>query len=259
MDFDHLLAHFSDSAGQKEHVALAIYHLEEIVGQDQVTQSEVRNLIQKSRSTINESSIPSYFRRLDGDWITSTGNGAYRLSNPGRKGVKKLLADDALESTRDEEELFIDFDQFEDERYQHLVSNINECYRHRINDAVMVLTRKLFEDLVYNILVGHYAGKKPEMYYDIDNQRHYRFDELLDNMKDGIPDLRQYSPLFEKKTIEALRDLKNAGNKGAHVIRIKITEDEMDEYAGETDRLIRIIYQLWWGVQQGKNNSSNSD
>lgn len=250
MDFDRLLKHFDEKAVQREQVALIFYFLEEEKGQNEVTQSDVKEVIRRSRSSISESSVSTYFQRLQSDWITSTENDGYRLTNPGRKQVMELLGEDVLDKPRDDDDLFIDFDRFEEERYDQLISDINECYRHKIDDATMVLTRKLFEDLVFKILETHYAGDDPQMYFDLENQRHYRFDELLDNLKDRVPILKQYSPLFDKKVVEDIRELKDEGNRGAHVIRLEFTEEEMEQLSQEATRLIKILYEIWWGVQQ---------
>lgn len=250
MDFDHLLQHFDEEAVQREQVALIFYFLEEEKGHSEVTQSDVKDVIRRSRSSISESSVSTYFQRLQNDCITSTENDGYRLTIPGRRQVEELLDENALDNPRDEDDHFVDFDRFEEERYDQLISDINECYRYKIDDATVVLTRKLFEDLVFKILETHYAGNDPQMYFDLENQRHYRFDELLDNLKDGVPILKQYSPLFDKKVVEDIRELKEEGNKGAHVIRLEFTEEEMEELSQEATRLIKILYEIWWGVQQ---------
>jgi len=252
MDIDYLIDNFDDSAGHKEETALIVYYLENGAGKDEgVTQAEVKDVIRNSRSAVSTSGVSTYFSRLDdSEWISEANGDSYILTHDGEDIVEELLGDDALDEPRDEDDLFIDFDRFEDKRYDLLISDINECYRYRIHDATMVLTRKLFEDMVFNILKTHYAGDDPQMYYDLENERHYRLDELLDNLKEGVTVLRQYSPLFEKEIVEDIRDLKEEGNRGAHTIRLKFIEEEMEQLSEEATRLIKIIYEIWWGVQQ---------
>lgn len=258
MDFDRLLGHFDDEAGQKEQIALIFYYLEEYEDRDSITQSDVKDVIRKSRATINLSSVSKYFSRLDDDvnWITPTENDGYRLSNPGEKGVKELLDEAAINDYRDADERFIDTEAVDDERYQQLIEDINDCYRHRIYDGMMVLTRKLFEDMVFQILKTHYAGKQNDMFYDQNNGQHYSFDDLLSNLKDGVPTLRMYSRELEQPLVEEIRDLKNEGNSGAHSIRIDFSDEEVESWSDDATRYTEILYEVLVGARIADQQSN---
>jgi hypothetical protein len=146
--------------------------------------------------------------------------------------------------------LFIDVEDFEgDGRYEQLVVDVNECYWHRINDAVMVLTRKLFEDMVYQILQTHYGGEDVQMFYDRENTRHYSFDELLDNFREGVPILRQYSRDLDRELVDKLRDLKEAGNTGAHSVKVGFTDEEVEGWSDEATIIAEVLYETLRGAQ----------
>lgn len=252
MAFDRLLEYYDDDAGQKEQIGLVIYYLETEEEQDEVTQTEVREVIQRSRSSISSSSISTYFARLRGDnWITETENDGYRLTHSGENEVESRLDEDALDNPRDDEDLFLDIDGFEngDDRYERLVEDINESYRYRLYDATMVLTRKLFEDMVFQILKTHYAGEDNEMFYDQENNRHYSFDDLLTNLREGVPTLRQYARELERSTVDDLRDLKEEGNSGAHAIRVDLTDEEIEAWSGDATRIAEILYEVLRGAR----------
>lgn len=251
MDFDRLLEHLSDAAGQKEQVALSIYYLEEVEEQDHVSPAEVRDVIRRSRSTVSTSSVSVYLRRLKGDlWVKQPEDGRYRLTTNGRGEVGDMLDEAALDNARGEDDLFLDLDNFEDDdRYQLLVEDINETYRYRIYDATMVLTRKFFEDMVYQILMTHYSGDDVQMYYDHENTRHYTFDELLSNFKDGVPTLRQYSRDLDRSMVEDVRDLKDVGNSGAHSIRVELTDEDVEEWSDDASRMAEILYDVLEGAR----------
>lgn len=250
MDFDRLLEHFDSDARQQEQVALIIYYFEEYETEDDITQSDVKNVIRSSRSTISPSSVSTYFARLREDkWIKATENDGYRLTHPGEKGVKELLDEDVLHDERDEDDLFIQTDMVEDEHHEKLIEDINASYRHRIYDGTMVLTRKLFEDIVYEILKTHYAGDDVRMFYDQENDQHYNFDGLLNNLKEGISSLRRYSRDLDDQLVEKVRDLKRAGNAGAHSIRVDFTDDEVEEWASDATRMFEVLYDVLLGVR----------
>lgn len=251
MSYDHYLDAFDDEAGGKEQTALAIYYLGEVEGKSSISQSEVRSLIQRSRSTISPSGVSRYISRLRGDSLVApVGNGGYRLTGDGIEDVEAQLDDTALVSTRDEEDLFIDADRFEDDgRYTRLVDDINECYRYRIYDATLVLTRKLLEDLVFQILKTHYSGDDVQMFYDQENDRHYSFDELLNNLSDAVPTLRRYSRELDRGLVEGVRELKNEGNAGAHAIRVDFTDEEVEERSADATRLAEVLYDVLEGAR----------
>lgn len=257
MDFDRLLRSFDSEAGEKEQIALVFYYYEEYEDRDDVTSSDVIQLLDRSRSTISSSNVSKYISRLgDANWITSTENSGYRLSNPGEDGVKQLLDEEAIHVHRDEEDLFIDTDAVDDERYEKLIEDINDCYRYRIYDGMMVLTRKLFEDMVYQILKTHYAGEQSDMFYDQDNGQHYSFDDLLTNLKDGVPTLRMYSRELERPMVEEIRDLKDEGNTGAHSIRINFGDEEVEEWSGNATQFTEILYEVLSGARIADEQSN---
>lgn len=251
MSFDRYLEAFDDDAGGKEQIALALYHIGEVEGPPRVTQAEVRTEIERSRSTYSPSGVSKYFDRLDGDdLIASVGDGGYRLTPAGIEYVEERLDDAALVSTREEGDLFIDTGGFDnDGRYAQLVDDINECYRYRIYDATMVLTRKLFEDLVFQILKTHYSGDDVQMFYDQDNSRHYSFDELLNNLVDAVPILKRYSRELDRGLVEDVRSLKNEGNAGAHAIRVDFTNEEAEAWSGDATRMAEVLYDVLEGAR----------
>jgi len=252
MPFDRFLEYYDEEAGQKEQIGLVIYYLETEQEQDEVTQADVRDVVQRSRSSISSSSISTYFARLRGDdWITDTENNGYRLTHFGEEEVEARLDNEALDNPRDEEDLFLDIDGFEDgdDRYERLVADINETYRLRLYDATMVLTRKFFEDMVFQILKTHYAGEDNEMFYDQENNRHYSFDDLLTNFREGVPTLRQYARELDRSTIDDLRELKEEGNSGAHSIRVDFTDEEIEAWSGDATRIAEILYEVLRGAR----------
>jgi DNA-binding PadR family transcriptional regulator len=250
MNFDRFLENFDSDSGQKEQIALIIYYFEQHEGFDDVTQADIKGVIRGSRSTINTSTVSQYISRLrDNNWITSTENDGYRLSNPGRQGVRELLDEAAIVDHRDEDERFVDTDVVDDERYDVLIEDINDCYRYRIYDGMMVLTRKLFEDMVFQILKTHYAGKQNDMFYHQANGQHYSFDDLLTNLKDGIPTLRMYSRELDQSLVEEIRDLKEEGNSGAHSIRLDFSDEEVDDWSDDATRFTEILYEVLSGAR----------
>lgn len=250
MCFDRFLEHYDSDAGQKEEVALIFYCQEEHNNQKDTTSKDIKEIIQSSRSSISTSSTSTYLRRLrEEDWITPTENDGYRLTHTGKDEVESLLHEGALDNSRDEGDLFIDTTVVDNERYQTLIVDINNTYQHRTYDGTMVLTRKLLEDLIFQILKTHYAGDDVQMFYDQDNQRHYSFDDLLNNLKEGVPVLRRYSRELDQELVENIRELKDAGNSGAHSVRIDFSDEEVEDWSDSATYLVDVLYDVLLGAR----------
>jgi hypothetical protein len=259
MDIDYLIDNLDDDAGHKEEVALIIYYLEnrEEEAIETVSQSDVKEVLRRSRSAVSTDGVSSYFSRLKNKgWISEANGDRYILTHDGEDGVEGLLADGALDTPRDENERFIDSDIFEEHRYKKLVEDINESYRYHIYDGTMVLTRKLFENMVFEILREEYTGEDVQMFFDQENQRHYSFDELLNNLKLGTPDLKRFTKEgFDRGMVEDIRELKEKGNKGAHSVRVDFHEGEVEALSDDATHLSEVIYEIWQGVQNSNGSS----
>ncbi|RZH67993.1 hypothetical protein [Natrinema altunense] len=259
MKFDDFLANFDDDSGQKEEIGLIFYYLEIEEDEDSIEQSDVKRTIKRTRSSISLSTVSTYFGRLKKTgWITSTENDGFRLTHTGKREVEARLDDAALDNPRDEEDLFINLNNFEDDdKYQKLVDDINSSYQYRIYDATMVLTRKLFEEMTFEILKTHFAGKDVQMFYDQENSRHYSFGDLLNNLKGGVPTLKRYSRDLDQALVEDIRDLKNEGNEGAHSIRVYFTDEEVEKWSDDATRFAEILYDVLLGARIANEQSDN--
>lgn len=257
MEFDQLLKHFDGNSGQKEQVALVIFYLEEFEDKNSITQSDVKDVIRRSRSTIKPATISEYFRRLEMDgWISKTEDGGYRLGIDGGPRIRALLDDGAFDSPREAGDHFINTVVFEEHRFQKLVEDINKSYRYHIYDGTLVLTRKLFEHMIFEILRNQYSGKDNHMFFDVENQRHYHFDELLNNFKIGISELKMYTKeRLDDKMVEDIRDLKDRGNLSAHSIRVDFEEGEVEALSGDATYFAEILHEIWKGVQNANGST----
>lgn len=247
-EYDYLLRHFDENAGQKEEVALALYVFE-INGEKQPTRSNISELLEHSRSGVQKSSLSSYIQRLnDSGWIVRSGDNSYRLKHEGEERVEALLDEGAFEQNR--EGVFIDLETISHPYYAQLVDDINRCYKYKVNDGVMVLTRKLHENLVFEILRAEYSDDDPKMFYDTENHRHYRYDELLDNLKVAAKDVRRMTKEgLDGEMVEEIRALKEKGNTSAHSIRVDIPDEELEDISSEATYYTEVLYEIWSNLE----------
>jgi hypothetical protein len=247
MNFDRLLDHFEGS-GQKETVALVVFYLEEYQEMENVTITDIHDVLESSRTSISRSNISTYAHRLqDDDLLTTTENNGYRLKHEGLDYVRDQLEDGVVENPRDE--LFIDTDIIDDYFYERLIRDINECYRVRVNSASLVLTRKLFENLLVDILRWHYGMGDIEMFFDPEQGYHHSLSRLKQNIRNNVDDFRVYSRDIDVDLLDKLDQFKESGDASAHSIVVDISDDEIKTLAGDATQLTDVLYDIRRGIQ----------
>jgi hypothetical protein len=89
--------------------------------------------------------------------------------------------------------------RFVDEFYNELALEINSAYRLRLFTATMVLVRKLFENLIIDLLRHKYGERLPQidLYYSTKNQRFHSFSTLIHNLETNVDDFKIYNVGFQ--------------------------------------------------------------
>ena len=190
------------------------------------TIADIHGVLECSRTSISRSNISTYAHRLqDDDLLTTTENGGYRLKHGGLDYVRDQIEDGVVENPRDE--LFIDTDVIDEHFYERLIRDINECYRIRVNSASLVLTRKLFENLLVDILRWHYGMDDIEMFFDPDQGYHHSLSQLKRNIRNNVQDFRVYSRDIDVDLLDRLDQFKERGDASAHSIVVDISDELM--------------------------------
>lgn len=250
MNLNRILQH-AEYSNKKEVVGLAIYFLEEFEDQQSVTYEDIRNIIDDSRESVPSKHVSTYCNRLKDADRLSPSNGGYVLSPAGLEYFKSRVDVPLMDEPRDDR--FIDTDVVADPFYEELVEDINECYRVRVNDAVLVLTRKLFENLLADVLRGHYGRQNIELFFDVDRGYHHSLAELKKNLRDNVDDFRIYSRDIDEELLDKLDDFKEHGDAGAHSIVVGRIDEEIEGMSDEATRLTKVLYDLWQGVQSAQS------
>lgn len=93
-----------------------------------------------------------------------------------------------------ESEKCISLPNYPDNFYKKLIEEIN--FQHRTNHSMSlsVLIRKLFENLIINILRKKYGTQDLPKYYDASKRRFHDFSVLLKSLESNISDFHSVSP-----------------------------------------------------------------
>jgi len=145
--------------------------------------------------------------------------------------------------------------KFTDGFYDDLALEINNAFRIRLFTATMVLVRKLFENLIVDLLRQKYGEQPPdkELYYSMKDKRFHRFSTLIHNLEAHVDDFKAYTPVLQwvkskNDFFRFLRDIKERGDASAHSIELIHDPNEintlkpfMNKYS---DLIVRLIQKI---------------
>lgn len=252
MSFDQILRRsgLANGSTNTEIVGLAFYYLEEYESKEGAKTKEVKEVVERSRTSINGSSVSRSVSNLKNkEWITPIDSGdrfpRYRLTFKAINHYKETLADgDGDDDEESKEGRFIDTDVVEVDYYESLVNNINGSYQNRINDATLILTRKLFENLIIDILRAEFGGPGIDLYYDTEHGRFWGLGTLCGNLGEKVSDLKHYSRQLDNGLINRVEEFKERGNSQAHSVRVGVPDEELEDMKDEATKLTEILYDI---------------
>lgn len=149
--------------------------------------------------------------------------------------------------------------KFTDEFYDKLVLETNSAFRLRLFNATMVLVRKLFENLIIDLLRQKYGDRPPEKELYYSNKRYHHFSTLINNFEARVDDFKPYSVNFQhEKTkndfFKFLRDIKERGDACAHSIEIIHDPSEIDILKPLINKYSDLIVRLTKAITETPHN-----
>jgi len=120
-----------------------------------------------------------------------------------------------------------------DHFYQKLEDEINLCYTYGAYTAVLILSRKLIENLLIDVLRNKYGNKTKsarEVYYREDKHRFHDFTRLLENLEGKKDDFKVDKDTFEKfiSSVEPFR--KGANSKTHSIVNLIEKKEELEKF-----------------------------
>jgi hypothetical protein len=184
----------------------------------------------------------------DDGWVIKRDEG-YLLTHDGREYYRSQysLPDEPAERRDD---LFIDVEYDEGQFYPQLIEDINTTYQTRVYDATLVLTRKLFESLLIDILRGEFGQENVHLFFNPDTGQYRNLVTLISNFEAQAESLRKYSlTVAENEFTEMLESFRHDGNESAHSIEIDISDSEIEEKSEDATRVAEILLNIWTKIQ----------
>jgi len=261
MEFDDLLRQ-AEYSSDTELVGVTMYYLEEHKDSPKMTTGEVRDLLEESRASINIDAISSRIKDLRGEEVSKAGEEGrsylYSLTHDGFDKFQELSGD-LEEADKIRDDRFLDTDRVEVEYYSTLVDDINKSYQYGINDGCLVLTRKLFENLIIDILRAEYGGEGISLYFNTENGRFHGLGTLCGKLNERSSDLKHYSRQLDNGLVDRVEQFKEHGNSQAHSVRVDIDTDELEGMSEEATKLTNTLYDIREEVRIANGSSEDSE
>jgi len=148
------------------------------------------------------------------------------------------------EKQRSGEFLNIDGSELNGHFYPTLVYEINLCYQVKADQATLVLTRKLIENLIVDSLRKAFSMDEIELFYDTDNSRTLPLSDLVENMKIRSKDLNSYSSAVDEELFRKIQELKYRGDASAHSIEEDASNVDMEEKSEIATEVAKVLFRL---------------
>lgn len=103
--------------------------------------------------------------------------------------------------------------------YNILEDEINTAYSNpKLPNATYMLTRKLIENLLYNLLQYKFGVRNISLYYDVSNRRAHDFSVLLKNLREHKSDFDPDQHVFIEKFLDIVHPFRRDVNSKTHQV-----------------------------------------
>ncbi|MEM3518774.1 MAG: hypothetical protein QXZ07_06895 [Nitrososphaerales archaeon] len=134
--------------------------------------------------------------------------------------------------------------------YDRLEYEINIAYSHpELPNATLMLTRKLIENLVYNLLEYKFGGQRIDLYYDINHRRAHDFGVLLDNLKAHKQEFDVDQHELIDKFLEMVQPFRRDANAKVHKV-MEYLETTAQVKKLKIPEMVQILLKLIGRVKQ---------
>jgi hypothetical protein len=144
---------------------------------------------------------------------------------------------------------FIQVTGLPDNFYRRLVDEINQLYANQLPFSLLVMVRKLFENLTIDILRKRYGTQQLELYYDTSRRRFHDFSVLLRNLDLHQADFYHAAPDIDRFLIRDINRYRETGNSAAHSIDANLTIEQISADRENINYLVQYLLRILQRVQ----------
>lgn len=133
--------------------------------------------------------------------------------------------------------------EFADDFYSDLVIEINRAYSLGLYTSTLVLTRKLFENLLVDLLLARFDIKNKDersLFYDDEKHMHHSLSVLIPNLRRKNKDFLSQA-FQEEEFYKFLNEMKEDADAGAHSIEIQPDPTKIDAWKPHVNNYSNLI------------------
>lgn len=144
-------------------------------------------------------------------------------------------------------EKYIDLKVLPNDFYIELQEQINRAFVYNVLSAVQILSRKILENLIIDILRKKYKGPGIELYYNTTKRRFQGFEILLKNLSDKLDagDFKGISDAFDRDLLRRVNEFREQGNSSAHSIELDLRREDIKQKGEEISFLIKVLLKVF--------------
>jgi hypothetical protein len=145
---------------------------------------------------------------------------------------------------------YLEIDFPPDDFYKDLVAEVNNCYRYGMYVPMRILIRKLFENLVIDVLRKKYKGGKQdvELYFATARGRFHDFAVLCDNLDGRQADFTSIVSGLDSVFFTKLRPFRVRGNSGAHTIELGVVKADVDAERPDANHVAKLLVRAFQNI-----------
>lgn len=242
ISLQYVLRQAREELSDVDKIATIVYWATQVQGEKEIPTTDVKKLARDSRTGINSKSVSGFLSHLKSKGVVGRGDSGYYLTVDGEDQVESLI-DLSRTGPTSREGDFISVADPDNDFYAPLINDINRCYRAKVNDAVLILTRKLIENLLIDILRGHYGKQRIDSFYIPSRGRFRSFSTLLENFNNYKLDFKMYY-LEVDELVQAIDEFRQRANASAHSIEVRVPDKKLKGMSSRATELIKKLLRM---------------
>jgi hypothetical protein len=129
-------------------------------------------------------------------------------------------------------------------KYEKLAAGINDSYRVGSYTATMILSRKLIENLLIEVLRYEFRNDQPQVYFDVDRNQNKSLKPLIENFGEHKNRFKKDSERIDQDLISNLNAIRKEGNSSAHSIEMDNTKEDCDDLSNNLHEAVDVLLSI---------------
>lgn len=135
------------------------------------------------------------------------------------------------------------------EFFRELINEINIAYSYQLYTSAYVCLRKLFENLIIELLRREFGTTELSIYYWSEKGRFHHFSKLIENFESRVSDFRPHTSSFDQHFFDFLKNFREVADSNAHSIDIYTDSKDFEDKREKMNYTIALLCDVISGVE----------